>query len=248
MPLPEPHTDEGHDEFLSRCHSALADEFEDHDQRNAICEQQWRAKAMGQQAETKSVSVEVKAADEGVVVAKFASMGVKDLDGDVTEPGAFGEQDVRVSAYDHASWMGALPVGTGTIEEKGDAAIATLNFFMNSTHGRDHFETVKGLGSLGEWSYGFDILEKAEPTEEQRELGVVRVLKKLKVHEVSPVFRGAGVGTETLAVKSEDKDTATPSDPDPEPTEEEKKEAALREEVVAEVGKYELLRAEFADL
>ena len=248
MPLPEPNTDEAHSDFLSRCHSALSDEFEDHDQRNAICEQQWRGKSM--KAETKSVAVEVKQADEGVVVAKFASLGVRDLDGDVTEPGAFGEQDVRVSAYDHASWMGALPVGTGTIEEKGDAAIATLNFFMSSTHGRDHFETVKGLGSLGEWSYGFDILEKAEPTDEQRELGVVRVLKKLKVHEVSPVFRGAGVGTETLAVKSNetDKDTATPSEPDPEPTEAEQKESALQQEVIAEIGKYELLRREFADL
>jgi hypothetical protein len=246
MPLPEPHTDESHAEFLARCHSALSDEFEDHAQRNAICEQQWGAKSM--KAETKSVAVEVKRADEGVVVARFATFGVKDLDGDVTEPGAFGTQDVRVSAYDHASWMGALPVGTGTIEEKGDAAIATLNFFMSSTHGRDHFETVKGLGTLGEWSYGFDILEKAEPTDEQRELGVVRVLKKLKVHEVSPVFRGAGVGTETLAVKSEDNDTATPSEPEPEPTEAEQKENELRAEVVAEVGKYELLRREYADL
>ena len=44
-------------------------------------------------------------------------------------------------------------------------------------------------------------MEEAKPDEEQRQAGVFRVLKKLKVHEVSPVLLGAGVDTRTLAVR-----------------------------------------------
>jgi phage head maturation protease len=151
--------------------------------------------------ETKNLSVRIKDRDEGVVTARFATLDVKDHDGDIIEAGAFGEQRVKVSAYGHGSWGGALPVGVGEIREEGDEALADLAFFMDTTHGRDHFETVKGLGDLGEWSFGFDILEEAAPDEDQRQLGVNRILKKLLVHEVSPVLRGAGVDTATLDVK-----------------------------------------------
>jgi HK97 family phage prohead protease len=151
--------------------------------------------------ETKSLAVEMKDADKGIVSARFATLGAKDHDGDITLPGAFGKQKVRVSAFGHTSWMGSLPVGVGNIHEEAGAAIADLQFNLNTTTGRDHFETVKQLGDLGEWSYGFDIMEEAKPDEEQRQAGVFRVLKRLKVHEVSPVLLGAGVDTRTLAVK-----------------------------------------------
>jgi hypothetical protein len=142
----------------------------------------------------------LKEAQQGVVVAQVATFGVKDLDGDVIEPGAIGTQRVRISAFGHESWNGALPVGTGTINEENGAAVARLNFFMDTTHGLAHFETIKGLGSLAEWSIAFDVVSRRAPTEEERGLGVRRVLKKLKVHEVSPVLRGAG-STRTLDVK-----------------------------------------------
>jgi phage head maturation protease len=151
--------------------------------------------------EKKTVHVEIKNEAEGVVRARFATLGVKDLDGDVTEKGAFGEQRVKVSAFNHSSWGHGLPVGIGEISEKGDEAIAELRFFMDTTHGRDHFETVKGLGELGEWSYGFDVAESRQPDEDERQKGIRRVLKQVKVFEVSPVLRGAGVATATLGVK-----------------------------------------------
>lgn len=154
--------------------------------------------------ETKALTVEIKNEEEGVVRARFATLDTVDLDGDLTEPGAFGRQKVKVSSYMHGSWRGALPVGVGEIYEKDGEAIADLQFFLNTQHGRDHFETVKGLGPLGEWSYAFDVEADRDPTEEERALGIVRVLKKLAVHEVSPVLRGAGVNTRTLGVKCED--------------------------------------------
>ncbi|WP_425154696.1 HK97 family phage prohead protease [Candidatus Palauibacter sp.] len=141
--------------------------------------------------------------DEGRVKARFATLGVKDLDGDVIEKGAIGRQPVRVSAFNHTSnWGPALPVGKGRIYEKGDAALAELEFFLDTPNGQEHFTTVKRLGELGEWSFGFEVIESAAPSEAQRQAGVVRVLKKLKVHEVSPVLRAAGVGTETLLAKA----------------------------------------------
>lgn len=194
--------------------------------------------------ETKAFTAELKASDDeqGIAVVRFATMGEMDLDGDITEPGAFGEQRVKVSAYGHTSWGGALPVGVGTIKESGDEAIATLQFFMSTDHGRNHYETVKGLGSLGEWSYGFDVTDEAEPDEEQAKAGVKRILKKLTVHEVSPVLRGAGVGTRTLAVKCDSCD-AKESDTEPVPEPESKPEdERLREEFAYEFGRYEMAK------
>lgn len=204
MPLPKPHSGESQDDFISRCMSdeTAMDDFPDQEQRLAVCFRQWREERGMTGMERKQLRVEIKDAEKGIVRAAFARMEVKDHDGDWTLPGAFGEQKVRVSAYGHASWMGELPVGKGTITEQEGEAVAELRFFMNTASGREHFETVKEMGDLQEWSYGFDVLETGEITEELDQMGVRRVLKKLKVHEVSPVLLGAGVGTRTLAVKA----------------------------------------------
>jgi len=37
MPIPKPQGDETQNEFVSRCVSAIADEYDDNDQRVAIC-------------------------------------------------------------------------------------------------------------------------------------------------------------------------------------------------------------------
>jgi len=145
--------------------------------------------------------ISIKQPDEGRVTVRFATFGVKDLDGDIILPGAIGSQRVKVSAFGHESWKGALPVGVGKTRERGAEARADLQFFLNTTHGSAHFETLKGLGDLAEWSFGFDVVAAAQPDEEQRQAGVQRILKSLKVHELSPVLRGAGVGTQTLAIK-----------------------------------------------
>ena len=153
------------------------------------------------ETERKSVTVSIKDAEKGIVTVAFAKLGVKDHDGDVTLPGAFGKQSVIVSSYGHGSWMGDLPVGKGTISEQDGEAVGELKFFMTTQHGREHFEVIKQTGDLQEWSYGFDVKETGEVTEDMRQNGVDRVLKTLDVHEVSPVMRGAGVDTRTLAVK-----------------------------------------------
>jgi hypothetical protein len=79
---------------------------------------------------------------------------------------------------------------------------------MGTTHGRDTFNVVKALGQSQAWSYGFDIADSDVGEFDGRR---VRYLKRLKVFEVSPVLRGAGVNTRTLAVKSL-VNAATPED------------------------------------
>ncbi len=211
MPLPKPNTGESQDDFISRCMSddTAQEEFPDQEQRLGVCFSQWRAEHGGEpptrgldSMERKQLRVEIKDAEKGIVQAAFAKLEAKDYDDDWTLSGAFGEQKVRVSAYGHGSWMGELPIGRGTIREENGEAVADLQFFVSTQHGREHFEVIKEMGDLQEWSYGFDVLETGELTEELREKGVRRVLKKLKVHEVSPVLLGAGIGTRTLAVKA----------------------------------------------
>jgi HK97 family phage prohead protease len=150
----------------------------------------------------KSLSqVEIKSADRGTVEAVFSTFDVVDKDGDVTRPGAFTDgEEVLISSYQHTSWGGALPVGKGKIRQTKSEAILEGQFFLDTTAGRDHFTVVKALaGRQQEWSYGFDVLDSEDGTFDGRE---VRFLKRLKVHEVSPVLVGAGVNTRTLAVKA----------------------------------------------
>ena len=150
---------------------------------------------------TKSLHrVEVKDADRGEVEAVFATLGVKDSDGDVTLPGAFEDgAEVVISAYGHTSWQGLLPVGKGTIREVGDEAILSSQFFMDTQAGKDTFTVVKNLGAQGEWSYGYDPVKYSFGEHDGEQ---VRFLESLKVFEVSPVLVGAGVGTRTLAAKA----------------------------------------------
>lgn len=145
--------------------------------------------------------VEVKNSDLGTVSARFAYFDQKDGHGDVTLKGAFPEgKQVKISAYNHASWEGSLPVGKGTIHTDDQGAVFHGQFFMNTTAGRDTFEVVKQLGELGEWSYGLEVKDSSHGDFKGDR---VRFLKELDVFEVSPVLRGAGINTRTLSAKSD---------------------------------------------
>lgn len=153
-------------------------------------------------AQLKSLSgVEIKSVDRGEVEAVFSTFNVIDKDGDVTFPGAFTEgEQVVISGWKHSLWSGAMPVGTGTIRTTRNEAVLQGQFFMDTAAGREHFGVVKGLGARQEWSYGFDVLHKPETVSFGGRKA--NALRKLKVHEVSPVWEGAGIGTRTLAVKA----------------------------------------------
>jgi hypothetical protein len=150
---------------------------------------------------TKSLSGVKMEGDEGSVTAVFATLGVKDHDGDVIVKGAIEDgAEVRISAFGHASWGGALPVGKGVIAEVGNEAVFTGKFFTDTPEGLSTYRTVKNLGSLAEWSFSLDEVEQEAGEHEGEPVNIIKAIRGQT--EVSPVLRGAGIGTRTLAIKS----------------------------------------------
>lgn len=155
-------------------------------------------------------AVEFSLSEDGDVEVAYAGLGDPadqkasdiDKDQDVSLIGSMPVgKEVPISSYAHASWPergGRLPVGKGKIEERGKIAVLRGRFFTDTTTGRDTYLTVKGLGDLQEWSFGYDVLDGGPGTWDGRE---VNLNAKYDVHEVSPVLIGAGTDTRTLAIK-----------------------------------------------
>lgn len=140
-------------------------------------------------------------AEKGEATIVFATLGVIDKDGDVIEKGAFGngQEAAIVPAHNWAS----VPLGKARIFEEGNEAIAELKFNMGIQDGRDWFKALQFDLENGtpvqEFSFGFTVKEAGEGVVDDQH---VRMIKEVEVHEVSPVLRGAGQNTRTLAVKS----------------------------------------------
>ncbi len=212
MPLPKPAADETRDDFIKRCTESevMNTDFPHHLQRYAVCMRIWENRDKSQEANMEIerklfTGIELKRDKPGAFTARIATLNVIDKDGDVTLPGAFPEgKTILISAYQHGSWMGELPVGKGVIHEVGNDVLVEGEFNLNSDTGKEHYETVKFAPDLQEWSYGFKVIDSEEDTEFEGN-HVWRILKKLDVFEAAPVLRGAGMGTTTLAIKN-DKD------------------------------------------
>lgn len=153
--------------------------------------------------EIKSMLVE-KMDDAGHGLARLATLSEVDHDGDTYTAGAFGwkEGEEQWAPMLPAHNRGAMPIGKVRVYEEGGVALAELHLNLDTAAGKDwqshlKFDLAKGKATQ-EWSYGFGIVDAAY---EQRGDDRIRVLKRVDVHEVSPVVRGAGVGTATLAMK-----------------------------------------------
>ncbi len=150
--------------------------------------------------------------DAGELSADIATLMVKDHDGDVTKPGFFGTQPVSIVSGHN--W-GDLLLGKGTItDDGGTKAVFTGKMNLDDPdavklHSKLRFDVDPQNGpALVEWSYGFDVVPGGES---KGEFGgeTVNFLQPLAdgspgvdVAEVSPVVRGAGIGTGTTGVKS----------------------------------------------
>lgn len=137
---------------------------------------------------------------QGAVTVAFAQLDVVDSDKDVSLPGSFPSgKSLPMSSYGHTSWAGALPIGKGSIREDGQWAIFDGQFLMSTEQGKNAYETVKAMGDLQEWSYGLNAVETSYGQKDGQQ---VRFIKRQDVFEVSPVLKGAGVGTHTRDIKS----------------------------------------------
>jgi len=160
--------------------------------------------------QVKEYRAELKSLDDekGTGTIVFATLDVIDKDGDITDRGAFGEQKAHLLPM-HI-WRDADPpfLGVANIREDGSKALADIEVNLDTQRGRDWFSAMKfalDRGKIIEWSYGFDVIDSDS---RQIEGKTVRGLKKLKVHEVSPVVIGAGEETEILSLK--ERKLATP--------------------------------------
>lgn len=148
--------------------------------------------------ERKRLPFELKAASEGQFGAVFATFNVVDRDGDVTIPGAFkAGTEVIVGAWGHNP--GQLPVGKGVIRATPQEATVEGQFFLDTDPGKATYQTVKNLGTLGEWSYIYSATKQSFGEFQGQQ---VRFLEGVEVFSVDPVLAGAGIDTRTVDIKS----------------------------------------------
>jgi hypothetical protein len=151
--------------------------------------------------ETKTVHAEIKqAGDEGSFEAVIATLGVVDHDGDIVERGALAGKTASIVPA-HQQHM--MPLGKVKIEERGDEVIAVGLFNLETSSGKDWHAALRfdlaHPPSVQEWSWGYMPTESKEDTLDGKR---VRRLMDVDLMEVSPVLRGASVGSRTIGVKS----------------------------------------------
>lgn len=149
--------------------------------------------------------------ETGTVEAVFSVFNEIDSDNDVVLPksirSGYGDKGVAM-VWGH-DWKNII--GKGKIIQDDDKAVFKGSFNMNTNAGKEAYETVKAMGDLQQWSFGFEVLDSevgmfSKDGSEQQE---VRYLKDLKVWEVSPVMVGANQNTFTVAVKNAEQETET---------------------------------------
>lgn len=147
------------------------------------------------QTKTVTAAAELKADSEGSISAVFSTFDVVDSQGDIVVREAFTDGQPVPMVWSH-DW--SRPIGKGTVRTDPKRAIFDGQFFLETTDGLDAYRTVKSMGALQEFSWGFKILDAAE---EVRDGVPIRVITKAEVFEVSPVLVGANRETYTLSIK-----------------------------------------------
>ena len=145
----------------------------------------------------------------GEVTSVFATMDVVDHQDEVMLPKSIGDQRVLMSAYGHGSWggmssgAGLMPIGKGRIFERGNEAVFSGRMDVADPDVMKTFKRMQFLGDQQEWSFSLDDVKSTKGARDGKAVGLI---SSVKVHEVSPVFQGAGVNTRLLAAKSADPD------------------------------------------
>lgn len=152
---------------------------------------------------TKSISIK-EMNDAGRGLAVIADLSAVDHDGDTYAAGAFNwkQPTGQWAPLIPAHHRGKMPFGKTRVYEDGNDALAELHLNLGTQTGRDWHAALKFDLETGqpvqEWSYGYDVLDFEFVIRDGKQ---VRLLKRLDVHEVSTVIRGAGAGTGTISIK-----------------------------------------------
>lgn len=177
-------------------------EYNDVGQRHAICQSQWDNRTKGADSmipylDTKQLltGFTIKEDAPGSIEAVYSTFGVVDRGGDIVEASAIedGKQVPMTWAHD---W--SRMIGKGTVTAEPERAIFRGQLFLDTAAGQDAYQTIKSMGDLIEYSWGFRVLDAAF---EQQGDNLVRRITKAEQFEVSPVLVGEGLNTGTLSLK-----------------------------------------------
>lgn len=165
---------------------------------------------------------------KGVIEAYVSIFNNVDLVGDVIEQGAFAESLAKKLPKGVWSHKWDEPIAKTLEAREDNKGLFIKGQFIEGVQRADEaYKLIKG-GVIDEFSIGFRVLD-----DEWREDGV-RVIKKAKLYEWSPVLAGANPDTELVNIKSDKKeekkcddcaDEDKPEEETPAEKEEEKKEA-----------------------
>ena len=152
--------------------------------------------------ELKTYNGHAKLADSGRGSAVIATLNVIDKDGDVTLPGAFGNQKAHLMPM-HVRQSAEPPfIGSAAISERANEAVADFQLNLDLGLGKQWSSALKfalDRDLTVEWSYGFRVLSHDFGNVDGKQ---VRFLRRVRVFEVSPVLLGAGENTRTLTMKA----------------------------------------------
>ncbi|MEU5181140.1 HK97 family phage prohead protease [Streptomyces longwoodensis] len=157
---------------------------------------------------------------KGIVRAIYAVTGVVDEVSDLIIPGAFTRtlNSRRVKAVWHHEWkdpvgsvlsieewmpgdprFATIPGGSVWPKEAG-AIVATVQYNLRTTRGRDAYEQVRQWHENGEAQ--FSIGYKVPPGGASKRHDGVRIIHDLDLYEISPVLHGAHPMTRSIEVKA----------------------------------------------
>jgi len=146
---------------------------------------------------------------QGIVEAYVNTMGIRDADGDIIDPGAF-DASIRsnlpipvLAGHDPSKLVGkvvfAQPEKTGVGDEHRLYARIQMN--LDTISGQEAYSNIAGE-FIREWSVGFNLPAGDAVVYDRAGKETVRRILDLDWVEVSAVIRGASPSTSTIAAKN----------------------------------------------
>ena len=157
-------------------------------------------------------TIELKANEVGKVAGFFSTYDkTPDSYGDIIEPGAFTETLEKRKAtghpfplclnHDFSDVIGSCD----SIEEKEKGPFVEASLF--DTGRAQEVRTWLKSGAIYQFSFAYDVLQRRDPTEEEKKAGVMNVLQKIELFEVSIVTVPANQNAVVTEVKSVEPET-----------------------------------------
>ena len=157
-------------------------------------------------------TIELKANEAGKVAGFFSTYDkTPDSYGDIIEPGAFTETLEKRKAtghpfplclnHDFSDVIGSCD----SIEEKEKGPFVEASLF--DTGRAQEVRTWLKSGAIYQFSFAYDVLQRRDPTEEEKKAGVMNVLQKIELFEVSVVTVPANQNAVVTEVKSVEPET-----------------------------------------